>query len=291
MESTSRANRRIVYKKVSLLAIAFFASLGAYGQDQAPTPSPHVAAPAFDVVSIKPNKSGSGSMSITGVSDTFKGTNVSLTMLLINCYDVRDDLISGLPGWTRPARFDIEAKIVNPDKKQIDKLTQEQRREMLLAILKDRFHFQAHLETKILPVYDLVITKSGPKFTGGPGANKDIPAAIAQKHLVAEGMMLVNDEELTAAGVPVSSLASSLADVVGHNVIDKTGLTGKYNFEHKWTPEREPRGSSDNGQADTQTAASSIFTAVEEQLGLKLQSSRGPVQTLVVDHVETPTEN
>jgi uncharacterized protein (TIGR03435 family) len=285
-----RRSRHASMLHVSILTAACLVTMVAHSQAPAPAPSSQAPTPTYDVVSIKQNKSGSGSMSFSGGTGSFKGTNFSLTMLLINSYAVRDDLIYGLPGWTRSARFDIDAKIVNPDKEQMDKLTDEQRREMLLSILKDRFHFQAHLETKILPVYDLIIAKSGPKFTGGTEENKDIAAAVTQKHLMAGGM-LANDGELTAAGAPVSSLAYSLGGVVGRTVIDKTGLTGEYNFELKWTPERGDQANADNGQADPQNASSSIFTALEEQLGLKLQSAKGPVQTLVVDHVEMPSEN
>jgi uncharacterized protein (TIGR03435 family) len=241
------------------------------------------------VVLIKQNKSGSGVTSISSVIPTFKGTNLSLTMLLINCYPIREDLISGLPAWTRSARFDIEAKIVNPDTEQMDKLTDEQHKEMLLAILKDRFHLQAHLETKILPVFDLVTAKGGPKFTGATGA--DTHAAMAKNGLTTGGSMLVNNGELTANAVPLSSLTYSLSGEVGRTIIDKTGLTGKYDFELKWTPEGAAASGADNGQTDQQSSASSLFTALEEQLGLKLQSSKGPVETLVVDHVEMPSEN
>ncbi len=82
----------------------------------------------------------------------------------------------------------------------------------------------------------------------------------------------------------------SLTGAVGRTVIDKTGLAGNYDFELKWTPEHGDQPSADSGQTDAQSGPS-IFTALEEQLGLKLQPSKGPVQTLVVDHVEMPTEN
>lgn len=103
--------------------------------------------------------------------------------------------------------------------------------------------------------------------------------------------MVTYDGEITAGATPVSSLVFTLTSVVGRTVIDKTGLTGKYNFELKWTPEHGVQASTDNGQADPENSAPSIFTALQEQLGLKLQSSRGPVETLVVDHIEMPSEN
>jgi uncharacterized protein (TIGR03435 family) len=285
---TSSATTRAILRKLSLLVLAFVTVAQAHGQ----APPATTSAPAFDVISVKQNKSGSGGMSMSGVSDSFKGTNLNLSNLIMNSYHLTsDDLIFGLPGWTRSAHFDVDAKIVNPDKQVIDKLTDDQRKAMILDILKERFHFRAHLETKTLPVYDLVLAKSGPKFTGGK-RDADTAAGMAKRGITASnGTMIVYDGEITAGGVPVSSLVFSLTGAVGRTVIDKTGLTGNYDFELKWTPEHGDQPSADSGQADAQNSGPSIFTALEEQLGLKLQSAKGPVQTLVIDHVEMPSEN
>jgi len=293
MTTTSKANRRNVYKSVPTLAVLFFVSSFAHGQSQPSGPSAQVAAPTFDVISVKPDKSGSGGMSMTGVNDTYKGTNITVEDLVFNSYNLTsEDLISGLPGWARTAHFDVDAKVSNPDKKEMDSLTPEQRKSMLLVILKDRFNFQAHLETKTLPVYDLILAKGGPKFTGGKGPNADTVAAMAKRGLTGtKGGMIVYDGEITGGNIPVSSLVFSLTGAVGRTVIDKTGLTGTYDFELKWTPEHGGPANADYGQANAQDSGPSIFTALEEQLGLRLQPSKGPVQTLVVDHVEMPSEN
>jgi uncharacterized protein (TIGR03435 family) len=263
----------------------------AHSQAPAPTPAPQVSTPAYDVVSIKQNKSGDGGMSMSAVSASFKGTNLTMVDLVMNSYDLTSsDLIFGLPGWTRSTHFDVYAKIVSPDMKQIDNLTDEQREAMILAILKDRFHFQAHLETKTLPVYDLVVAKGGAKFTGGNGPDAVTAAALAKRNITVGGMVTYNGE-ITAGAMPLSSLVSNLTNAVGRTVVDKTGLTGKYNFELKWNPEQGVQANADNGQADPENSAPSLFTALQEQLGLKLQSSKGPVETLVVDHIEMPSEN
>jgi uncharacterized protein (TIGR03435 family) len=288
MPTSTEANRRTFPRIASVLAVAFFTVTPAQSRAQSAA-SP---APVFDVISVKQNKSDSGGMSMTGVSDSFRGTNLDISNLIMNSYHLTSaDLIFGLPGWTRSAHFDVNAKVVNPDKQVIDKLTDDQRRAMILDILKERFHFQAHLETKILPVYDLVLAKGGPKFTGGKGPNADTAAAMAKRGITASnGAMIVYDGEITGGGIPISSLVFSLTGAVGRTVIDKTGLTGNYDIELKWTPENGGQPSADNGQTDAQSGPS-IFTALEEQLGLKLESAKGPVQTLVVDHVEMPTEN
>ncbi len=290
MSPTNKTNRLYICKKI-LLPIMFLTCLPAPSHAQTPAPASGASAPAFDVISVKLNKSDSGGMSMTGISDSFQGKNLAIGNLIMNSYHLTsDDLIFGLPGWTRSAHFDVDAKMVNPDKQVIDKLTDDERKSMILAILKDRFHFQAHLETKTLPVYDLVLAKGGPKFTGGK-RDADTAAAMAKRGITASnGTMIVYDGEITAGGVPVSSLVFSLTGAVGRTVIDKTGLTGNYDFELKWTPEHSDQPSADSGQVDAQSGPS-IFTALEEQLGLKLHSAKGPVSTLVVDHVEMPSEN
>jgi uncharacterized protein (TIGR03435 family) len=280
-------------RPIFLLALCLVPAAGMAQAPQTPAPTSLVQAssPTYDVVSIKQNKIGDGGMSMSSVSASFKGTNLTIANLVMNSYDLTsDDLIYGLPGWTRSAHFDIYAKIVNPDMKQIDNLTDEQREAMILAILKDRFHFQAHLETKTLPVYDLVVAKGGAKFTGGNGPDAVTAAALAKRNITVGGMVTYNGE-ITAGAMPLSSLVSNLTNAVGRTVVDKTGLTGKYNFELKWNPEQGVQANADNGQADPENSAPSLFTALQEQLGLKLQSSKGPVETLVVDHVEMPTEN
>jgi uncharacterized protein (TIGR03435 family) len=293
MQIRSRHIRGMFFKSVFTLTVAYLAIAVAHGQAPTPAqvPSPQASAPNYDVVSIKPNKSGSGGWSMSAVSASFKGTNLTIANLVMNSYDLTsDDLIYGLPGWTRSAHFDVYAKIVNPDMKQIDNLTDEQREAMILAILKDRFHFQAHLETKTLPVYDLVVANGGAKFTGGNGPDAVTAAALAKRNITVGGMVTYNGE-ITAGAMPLSSLVSNLTNAVGRTVVDKTGLTGKYNFELKWNPEQGVQANADNGQADPENSAPSLFTALQEQLGLKLQSSKGPVETLVVDHVEMPSAN
>ena len=152
MPSISRVNQSIGYKNLSLLVAAFLAVVAAPSQGQTPAPASQVASPAYDVVSIKPNKSNSGGMSLTGVTAIFQAKNITGEDLVLSSYNLTSEkLIFGLPGWARTDHFDVDAKVVDPDMKQIERLTVDQRRGMLLAILKDRFHFQAHLETKILP--------------------------------------------------------------------------------------------------------------------------------------------
>ena len=229
--------------------------------------------PAYDVVSIKPNKTGSGRVSISVDDGKFNASNVSLKMMILGAWGLKDPQIVNLPKWGNSARFDVEAKVLDPDKKVFAALTPEQFQAMQQPILTDRFQLKFHHEKKVLPIYELLVIKGGPKF-------KQAPANIAGDTGVS-----INNGNLIATAVPLTSLADDLSNQVSRIVIDKTGLVGKYNFQLSWSPE-------DAGPPSPDTAAQpGIFTALQEQLGLKLQPGKAEIETFVIDHAEPPSEN
>lgn len=254
------------------LSVALPAALGQSGSSPSATDT---KLPAYDVVSIRPNKSGSGSLDVDSNVDTYRAKNITVKTLLEEAYGIRRELISGVPGPIDSAHFDVVAKIVEPDTTAIRKLTGRQRGAMLLPILTERFQLKAHTETRILPVYELIVLPSGPKFhLSAVQSNHDTGTSI-------QG----NDRgvQLSAHSISMASLASSLEGQVHRPVIDKTGLAGKYDVAMKW--------SSDTVPSSETNPWPSIYTALKEQLGLKLKPAKGPVETLVVDHVEMPSEN
>ena len=247
----------------------------------------------FDVVSVKPNTSESGMMRVINRPGIFSASGVTLKTLLQQAYNIREDLISGGPGWVDSSAFDLEGKISPADAELLKAMTNEQRgaatRQMLQHALADRFKLQAHLETKTLPVYELVFAKSGSKlkeadpnniYSNGIKGPDGSPAK--------SGMMQMHPGGLTGQGITISSLTNILSREVERTVIDKTGLTGKYDISLIWKADDAP-GGLDNGASDPN--APDLFTALQEQLGLKLVSTKGPVDTLVIDHVEKPAEN
>jgi uncharacterized protein (TIGR03435 family) len=257
-----------------------------------------VKVPAFDVVSVKPNKSDSGMVRIMAKPDGYSASNVSLKMLIQSAYGIRQDLISGAPSWADSARFDIDAKVAGSDVDALKNLSPEQRRIILQPLLADRFKVKVHIEIKQLPVYELVLAKGGSKLkeaTPGDTYANGIKGFDGVGHA---GMMRTGPGQLTAQGVPMTSLANMLSQQLHRTVLDKTGLTGKYDLELTWTPEQgaDPmfkgsEASPQRGDAAPDSSGPSIFTALQEQLGLRLQSSKGPVETIVIDHVEMPSEN
>jgi uncharacterized protein (TIGR03435 family) len=241
------------------------------------------AAPVYDAVAIKPNKSGSGSTRISTNDGRFQASNVSIVQLVAYAYDIRTGLISGISGWADSARYDINAKQIDYDPKVSE--TKEQRQAMMAAMLVERFHLKAHVEVKELPVYDLVVTKDGPKFKENPAPPPD---PDDPKKSSSRGNTGINGHngniELTATAIPVAGLVGALSNQIDRTVIDKTGLKGDYDFHMKFTSENSQPPLPDD-------APPLLFTAIQEQLGLKLVASKGPVNTVVVDHVEQPTEN
>lgn len=193
---------------------------------------------------------------------------------------MRDFQITGLPGWAGADRYDIEAK----GEGMPDRLPQDKLRPYLKSLVEERFQLKSHIETKEMPVYALVIGKNGSR----------LKASEAQGPRVSMGRGQLKDE-----GMPPDILVNQLSQQLGRKVIDKTGLKGSFDIDLKWTPEPGQGGGPQGGgsppppDANISAGASGpyLFPAVQEQLGLRLESAKGPVEILVVDSVSKPTEN
>jgi len=211
-------------------------------------------AQTFEVASVKPNGSGTGHSDVDVDNNLLRMNNVTLKACIVWAFGVTDAQVSG-PSWLDSERFDIVAKTESG----------APRPPMLQAVLMERFKLATHRETREQTLYELVIAKNGPKLKKvDPG----------------EDDMTSRRGHLTAVRATMSRLARFLAGPnvkLGRPVVDKTGLDGAFDFTLDWTT--EPDGVS-------------IFVALQEQLGLKLEARKGPVELLIVDHVEkTPTDN
>ncbi|HYP14083.1 MAG TPA: TIGR03435 family protein, partial [Bryobacteraceae bacterium] len=218
-----------------------------------------ISAQTFEVASINPNAAGDNRVMIRmQPGGRFTASGVTLKQLIGQAYNVRDFQISGGPGWMDSERYDINAKAEG----LAERVPPEQLRPMLRALLEDRFRLKIRNETKELPIYALVVGKSGARLT--PSA-ADNPAPMIRM-----GRGLLN-----ASSMPLTMLAQQLSQQLGRSVIDKTGLTGNYEIKLEWTPEPGQGGGPLAGPPppDAITAADSngptIFTALQEQLGLR----------------------
>ena len=270
-----RNNRQMI--RCLLVFALLFACADSWAGAQAVTSSPS-AGPDYDVNTVKVNNTGSGSSRLSITDDLLRATNVQLESFLETAYDIRRDQIEGLPHWAQVEHYDITAKVVDMDAQQLRGLSKEQRQAMLQRLLMQRFHLRTHVETRTLPLLKLTVAKEGIKFAEWqkPPDDQD------QK----KGSMSVNNEEMTAIGVPMASLVRFLSSQTHMPVVDETGLKGAYNFQLKWQREEEGQASGLHDQA-----LPTIYAALPEQMGLKLVSGKGSVNILVVDNVEQPSEN
>jgi uncharacterized protein (TIGR03435 family) len=256
----------------------------------APSSSDSVTSPVqWDVVSVKMHNPENRDSRMQLLPDGVRLTNLPVQDLIVQAYGlVLSDQIVGLPNWGNSERFDIEAKVASDDVAAFRRLTLDQVRSMGRPILTDRFKFVGHEEKRVLPLYALVVAKDGSKLKPSTLSAQDRDARTG---LIGMGRASSANgpgmNELTARGVTMDRLASTLSQQgLGRVVLDNTGLTGKYDFKLSWAPE--------NVAADTNstdTSGPSIFTAVSEQLGLKLEPQKGPVPTLIIDHIEAPSSN
>jgi uncharacterized protein (TIGR03435 family) len=267
------------------------------------------AASAFEVATIKRNNSsGSFGMGdgrtmfrIGWGPDRFTATDVSLLTIIQMAYDVQFNQISGGPYWLRSEIYAIEAKMDESAANELHKLSPDQRQieqqRMLQALLVDRCKLSVHRETKDLPEYVLTVAKNGPKLREAkPDETYSNGIKGPDGRTAGAGVMVVVPGQLTAQGIPIAKLVWFLKGrrELGHRmVLDQTGLTGNYDFTLQWTPE-SPTSNGIQGPDSATTPGSSgpsLFTALQEQLGLKLESTKAPVDVLVIDHVERPSEN
>ena len=271
---------------------------------------------AFEVASIKPNNSGDGRVMMQSQPGRMMMTNVTLRMLIRQAYQLQDFQISGGPGWLASDHFDLNAKM--PEGFQPQPVPPAPGsgpgpiQLMIRALLAERFKLAVHNETKDSPIYALIVARSdgklGPQLkksetdcgamvVGGRGRGPMPPPGPPQPGDQIPCGMRIGPGNLVMGGSPLSQFANSLGMFAGRVVLDRTGLTGSYDVNLTWTPDQvaqRPPGADGppqiNGVA-VDPNGPSLFTAVQEQLGLKLDSQRGPVEMLIIDRAEKPVED
>jgi uncharacterized protein (TIGR03435 family) len=268
---------------------------------------------SFEVASVKPAKPGGRGFGLHQTTGKLWATG-TLDKMIIYAYQIEQEQLEGLPAWARTRRYTIQAEAppsLAGDIATVRKLPPDQRKRAILAerqsdlqrmrsLLADRFKLRVHEQIKELPVYELILAKGGSKLK--PENAADFIAALRKPD--SGSHVDGGSGHLNALGTPMSTLALLLSRKLGRTVIDRTGLTGRYDFTLTWTPWRSGAGrmlsGSGYGGAEkpgtatalaSDTSGPSIFTAIQQQLGLKLKPARGPVEVLVIDHVEQPSAN
>lgn len=250
------------------------------------------SSPVFEVASIKPAdpaENGTSYNWLNGGGLRVSGAN--LRSLIMSAYNIRNFQLSGGPGWVYTERFNILAKPEHAaDESPADfrKMTDAQRRaanellrRRLQALLAERFQLVLRHETKEMPIYALVVAKGGAKMTEskeGDGSS-----------------MSTNNTRITCQRCTMESLAANLSGITGRTVHDETGLTAKFDFKMEWAPEPKPAGADRAEGAPAEFASTpegpTLFTALQQVLGLKLEPRKGPVDMYVIERAEKPSEN
>jgi uncharacterized protein (TIGR03435 family) len=241
----------------------------------------------FDVTSVKGNTSGDDSVSMTPTPTGIAWTNATLQMMMRQAYRVQDFQILGAPGWLKTARFDVVGKTETA-------VPQQDLPSMLRALLEDRFKLSVRAETRELPVYALV--RIGDKF--GPNLRTpsvclrerlDQPATPQAANAPAPCGNKLLPGSMSGRGVTMLTLTVNLSVFVGRTVVDRTGFADTFDCDLTWSPDFVSQVRVDGLPERSASGGPSLFSALQEQLGLKLESTKGPVKVLVVDHVELPT--
>jgi uncharacterized protein (TIGR03435 family) len=228
-----------------------------------------------EVASIRLNTSGSLNRGTRGSPDgSVQVTNMSAMDLITFAYSIRESEVVGGPGWIRSSLYDIAAKPVRG-------ATGEQIPELIRSLLEDRFQLRARRENREMPIYRLSVAQGGPRFGPAKEGSCGTEPAISPREIMRScGYNMLSTATFDMLAAPIAKLVGALSSLTGRRVIDETGLTGTYSLHLDFAPEQ----SNDSSRP-------SIFTAVQEQLGLRLESSRGPIETLVIESIEKPTEN
>ena len=261
----------------------------------------------FEVASVRENKNDDGKV-MFGIQPggRFNAINVPLWTLILQAFGVQRTQLVGVPDWSETARYDIVAKAETEIQGGPPGSPPGPLNFMLQDLLEDRFKLRTHRETREMPVYALRLARSDGKL--GEGLK---PSAIDCAAMRGRGRggrmgpppgppplgerpqcgMRVAPNQVLAGGVALTQLTQMLSQFTQRIVVDRTGLSGNFDIDLSFTPERMPQGPPPPGAPplNIDPNGPSLFTALQEQLGLKLESDKAPVEVLVIDHVERPT--
>ena len=262
---TWRGSLPVTLRARALLAVAAFAAVSmpfVIGILRAQTLPP---APAYTYEAASIHKSDPGAtnrMIGPGPNGGWRTVNTPALMLITAAYGVPAYQIIGAPGWASSQGYDVS---FTPD--VAGPVSGDRNAQRLRAVLRDRFNLVLRVETRELPIYNLTVTK------GGHGLTPHDPTQ-------GKSSMRSTGRQIIAVDLPISSLVADLAGILGRPVHDETGLSGEYDFGLEWAPD-----------SDASATGPSIFTALTDQLGLRLESTKGPVQVYVIEKIERPSEN
>src|SRR3569623_2150317 len=232
---------------------------------------------AFDAASIKLNTTSSGGITMRTQHGRLTVENASLFQIIQQAFLVKEFQLRGGPAWIMTERYNIDAKM------EKDNISDDDLWFSLQPLLANRFHLKFHRETKTMPVFSLVLAKDGAKFQ----AHKESAEGKDQQRL---GISISSGRgNLPAKKTTMTRFADSLGHQVDRIVLDNTGLKGEYDFTLEWSPDNHEGSMLSAVEEKVGLTGLSIFEALPQQMGLKLESTKGPVPVIVIDSVDRPT--
>ena len=237
------------------------------------------ASPSFEVATIKPSKPDQQGKAFLVRGRRFRIINMTLSEIIGFAYGVHAKQIIGAPAWVEADKYDFDAQ---PDGEGAP--SDKQWKGMLQKLLVERYKLTFHREKRELSVYVLSVAKTGPKLTMSKGDPNGLP-----------GLFFRAIGDLNVTNANMGDFAGLMQNaVLDRPVLDQTGLSGRWDFTLKWTPDDSQfggMGARIPPSTDGSTAAPALYTAIQEQIGLKLDAMKAPAEVLVIDHVEKPSEN
>jgi uncharacterized protein (TIGR03435 family) len=228
------------------------------------------AAPSFEAASVKPGKANDDSSSWNSRPGYLVMRNQTLNALIRIAYDLKADQVTGGPKWLDSDRFDVEARAAGPAK-------DPELLAMLQTVLAERFQLKIHRDTKLVPGYAMVVAKGGLKV----------------RPVEADGRPRMNwgRGRIIAERATMKRLAEALARMLGSPVVDTTGIPGEFSFKLEWAPENSPSTSLAGAAPTEAPIGASLFTVLQQDLGIRLEPRKAPIEVLVIERAEKPTEN
>jgi bla regulator protein blaR1 len=268
--------------------------------------------PSFEVATIKPSHGAPvPSLSTPAVTRII---NVTVRNLIEQAYRIpwtsgANQRVLGGPGWIDSDRYDVEARIDESQMSAISAMSNDERKDQtslrIQSLLAERLRLKVHFESRELPIYTLVVAKGGPKLVAAKDTASDadqqppqgtvLPTSASGLHHGIFVQYRGQQAEMTAKGATLDQLVHWLAgysEIDGRTIVNQTGLTGMYDFTLRWTREQFNAASAGEPSASSLAAeAPALFSSLAEQLGLRLVPGKGPVEVLIIDHIERPSEN
>jgi uncharacterized protein (TIGR03435 family) len=255
--------------KTAVVALALTAA-GASAQMPMPVkPMATDAHPSFAVATIKPHDPNSNHQGFNAVGDRYTIRNQTIISLMMFAYSIDQHQVVDAPAWAGVERFDIEGKTDTPGEPNL-----HQQQEMLQKLLADRFGLRFHRETRELPVYAIQIAKGGPKLK--PAAH---PEAEPDQDASSHG----TEVTVTITSATMADFIMGMQFFLDRPLVDQTGISGRHDFTVRYTY--------DEAHATDPNAPPGIFTAIKEQLGLRLDAVKAPIGVFAIDRVEPPSAN